>query len=251
MRKVFVPVEQISEDTIIISGEDVAHIRDVLRMKPDDEIVVSAGKGINYNCRIDLIEKNEIRLDIISQEPDIAELPVKISLYQSLPKSDKLELVIQKAVELGVCEVIPVRSARSVVKLDDAKAEKKRLRWQKIAEEASKQAGRGAVPEVLPVMSFDEAVKRASSSEGVFIPYELSEEYGSLSNLEKEIRSGIKSISVFIGPEGGFERSEVEAVTKAGGKAISLGHRILRTETASIAVLAYIMFVAEMHYNKQ
>ena len=245
MRKVFVPVEQISEDTIIISGEDVAHIRDVLRMKPDDEIVVSAGKGINYNCRIDLIEKDEIRLDIVSQEPDIAELPIRISLYQSLPKSDKLELVIQKAVELGACEVIPVRSSRCVVKLDDSKAEKKRQRWQKIAEEASKQAGRGAVPEVLPVMSFDEAVKRASSSEGIFIPYELSEEYGSLSNLEKEIRSGIKSISVFIGPEGGFDEKEAEAASESGIRLFSLGRRILRTETAALVFLSWIVLKSE------
>ncbi|MCR4605152.1 MAG: 16S rRNA (uracil(1498)-N(3))-methyltransferase [Eubacterium sp.] len=249
MRKIFVPAEQIVGDVIFVRGEDVTHMRDVLRMKPGNSVVASCGRGTNYLCEITSVGDDEIKLSVKNEEPDIAELPVKISLYQSLPKSDKLELVIQKAVELGAAEVIPVRSARSVVKLDAAKAEKKHIRWQKIAEGASKQAGRGEICEVLPVMDFDGAVKKASESECILIPYELSEDYEGLKSIQRSIESGAKSIAVFIGPEGGFERSEVEAVVDAGGRAISLGHRILRTETAAIAVLAHIMFVVEM-YNK-
>ena len=244
MRRVFVPIEQVGEDAITICGDDVKHMRDVLRMKEGDSITATCGRGVDYRCEIASVGDDVITLSIVDQEADASELPVKISLYQALPKSDKLELVIQKAVELGVYEVIPMRTSRCVVKLDDAKAEKKQVRWQKISEEAAKQSGRGIVPEVCPVMNFDDAVKRASSCDRILIPYELSEDF-SADRLRESIKDGAKEIAVFIGSEGGFERSEVETVINAGGVEISLGHRILRTETAAITVLAHLMLTIE------
>ena len=257
MRRVFVPPEQVGEDRIIVRGDDVKHMRDVLRMGEGDEVIVTCGRGTDYQCEITSIGESEIALAIREETPEVAELPVKISLYQALPKGDKLELVIQKAVELGVYEVIPVRTARCVVRLDEAKASKKQLRWQKIAEEAAKQSGRGIVPEILPVMDFQDAVERAKSSDHILIPYELCEDYSLTDRLRSSIREDAqdagkkisghpsKSIAVFIGSEGGFERSEVELVEKNGGEQISLGHRILRTETAAIAVLAHLMLTIE------
>ena len=216
MRRVFVPPEQVGEDRIIVRGDDVKHMRDVLRMGEGDEVIVTCGRGTDYRCEIASIGEAEIALAIREETPDVAELPVKISLYQALPKGDKLELVIQKAVELGVYEVIPVRTARCVVRLDEAKATKKQLRWQKIAEEAAKQSGRGIVPEILPVMDFQDAVERAKSSDHILIPYELCEDYSLTDRLRSSIREDmpyaggqsaekdtirhpLKSIAVFIG----------------------------------------------------
>ena len=245
MRRIFVPPEQVGEDRIVIYGEDVRHIRDVLRMSSGDTVVVTCGRGMDYHCVIDSIGEDEIGLVIDREVPDSSELPVKISLYQALPKGDKLELVIQKAVELGANEIIPIRTARCVVKLDEEKARKKGIRWQRIAEEAAKQSGRGIVPKVQPVMDFEDAVERARSADRMWIPYELCEEYSQMDRLRTGIREGVREIAVFIGAEGGFERSEVEAVVTAGGEEISLGHRILRTETAAIAVLAHLMLTVE------
>ena len=245
MRRIFVPLGQVSEDGISVIGDDVKHIRDVLRMKPGDSITATCGRGVDYHCEIERIDTGEIFLRIKDETPDASELPVKISLYQALPKGDKLELIIQKAVELGVYEVVPVRTARCVVKLDDVKASKKQIRLQKIAEEAAKQSGRGIVPEVKPVTDFSDAVKMLASSDHIFIPYELCEDYALAERLSKSVCEGVKSIAVFIGPEGGFESSEVESVRQAGGEEISLGHRILRTETAAIAVLAHLMMTIE------
>ena len=245
MRRVFVPPEQVGEDQIIIRGDDVKHLRDVLRMTEGSPVTATCGRGMDYHCEIDSVEEEEIVLRILEAVPDVAELPVKISLYQALPKGDKLELIIQKAVELGVAEIIPVRTARCVVRLDEAKAAKKLPRWQKIAEEAAKQSGRGLVPEVLPVTDFDSAVKRAAKTGCILIPYELCEDFSTIDRLRDSISETPCSIAVFIGSEGGFERSEVEQVLAAGGEEISLGHRILRTETAAIAVLAHLMLTIE------
>ena len=245
MRRIFVPMESIGESGINVTGDDVKHIRDVLRMKTGDSITVTCGRGVDYQCEIESIDTEEILLKILEETPDISELPVRISLYQALPKSDKLELIIQKAVELGVYEVIPVRTARCVVKLDAAKAAKKQIRYQKISEEAAKQSGRGIVPEILPVMDLSAAVKRAEASDHILIPYELCEDYSLADRLRKSVSEGASSIAVFIGPEGGFESGEVDEVRAAGGEEISLGHRILRTETAAIAVLAHLMLTVE------
>ena len=245
MRRIFVPMEQIHDDSITVTGDDVKHIRDVLRMRPGDEITATCGRGVAYHCSIDTLGSDEVILKVLDEKPDISELPVRISLYQALPKGDKLDLIIQKAVELGVYEVIPVRTARCVVRLDEAKAAKKQLRLQKIAEEAAKQSGRGMIPGILPVTDHADAVKRAASCDHVFIPYELCEDHSLSGRFKSVIDEGAESIAVFIGPEGGFETGEVDEVRRAGGEVISLGHRILRTETAAIAVLSHLMMTIE------
>ena len=244
MPRFFVDQSKIQEDCIVIQGNDVNHIRNVLRMRPGDELSLSDGRGTDYFCRILSIERDEIRLSIENSWNSYVELPVKLYLFQGLPKADKMELIIQKAVELGVYEIIPVRTNRVIVKLDEKKETKKIARWQQIAEGGAKQSGRGIIPEVKPVMSFSEALAYAKNLEGVLIPYEKAE------GIEKtrEIIAGLKgrkSIGIFIGPEGGFDETEVEAAMAANVLPVPLAKRILRTETAGLAMLSILMFEFE------
>lgn len=245
MRRLFVSPEQIDRDMIHVLGDDVKHIKDVLRMKVGDEVIATCGRGIDYVCGIFVIEEEEIILHIQKEVPDVSELPVKLTLFQALPKGDKMELIIQKAVELGVTEIVPVRTKRCVVKLAGEKAQKKVSRWQKIAEEAAKQSGRGVVPDVRDITDFDDAIRKAERCGHIFIPYELCEDAVSVQSIKDVICSGVKSIGVFIGAEGGFETGEVDQVVNAGGEMISLGQRILRTETAAIAVMSVLMMMIE------
>lgn len=237
---------QVSADSVIIRGDDVNHIRNVLRMHPGEEIIVCDGEGTDHYCRIEELKEREIICSIIQSSPTASELDTRIYLFQGMPKKDKLELIIQKAVELGVYQIIPVMTKRVIVKLDDERKEAKKLeRWQAIAESAAKQSGRGIVPQVIAPMSFKKALETAAELDVNLIPYENAD--SSESGMEgsravvKELK-GQKSIGVFIGPEGGFENSEIEEAVKAGFKCISLGRRILRTETAGLAILSVIMF---------
>ena len=172
------------------------------------------------------------------------ELPVKLYLFQGLPKGDKMELIIQKAVELGVYEIIPVRTKRVVVKLDEKKETKKIARWQQIAESGAKQSGRGIIPEVKPVMSFKDAIDYAKNLEGVLIPYEKAEGMNKTREIIKGLK-GKKSVGIFIGPEGGFDEQEIEAAMNSGVEPVTLGRRILRTETAGLTMLSILMFEFE------
>ena len=172
------------------------------------------------------------------------ELPVKLYLFQGLPKADKMEFIIQKAVELGVYEIIPVRTNRVIVKLDEKKEAKKIARWQQIAEGGAKQSGRGRIPEVKPVMALSEALTYAKNLEGVLIPYEKAEGIGKTREIIGGLK-GKKSVGIFIGPEGGFDEKEVEAAMEAGALPVTLGKRILRTETAGLAMLSVLMFEFE------
>ena len=171
-------------------------------------------------------------------------MPVKIVLFQALPKKDKMEWIIQKAVELGAAEIVPVSSRRCVVRLDDKKKEKKLARWQTIVEAAAKQSGRGKIPEIHTVLSFSQALSYAEELDTVLIPYELSDNMAESVEVMKKAAGG-RSIGIFIGPEGGFERSEVEAAMEAGAAPVSLGKRILRTETAGMTALSVLMFLIE------
>ena len=234
----FVPVEQIFENTAEIAGDDVNHIKNVLRMGTGGHIMITDGRGMDYHCIIRGIGPDRVLLDIEKKEPVRTELPVEIVLFQALPKADKMELIIQKAVELGAARIVPVRTRRSVVRLDDKKAEKKRQRWQSIAEAAAKQSGRGIVPEVGEVVSFGEACTQA---------YELYDDMSETAKTMSQILQGA-SIGIFIGPEGGFERGEVEQAMEAGALPVSLGRRILRTETAGLAILSVLMFQIEKDY---
>lgn len=245
MYQFFVEPDQISEQTVLILGNDVNHIKNVLRMKPGEEISVSNGlDGIEYQCRISRLEEDRIVCDLLQVEEDDAELPARVHLYQGLPKADKMELIVQKAVELGVYEIIPVETKRCVVKLDQKKAQSKIARWQAIAEAAAKQSKRGIIPRVSPLLTYREAIKQAAAMDVKMIPYEHAEGMAAT----KEILSGLEpgqDIAVFIGPEGGFEEEEVSKALAEGIVPVTLGKRILRTETAGFTVMAWIMYQLE------
>ena len=245
MYRFFVEPEQVGEKEITITGSDVNHIKNVLRMKPEETILISSGENLEYTCYIRELKEEEIIAHIMYVQESGYELLSRLYLFQGLPKSDKMELIIQKAVELGVHEIIPVASKRAVVKLDARKEEKKRTRWQAISESAAKQSKRMYVPEVRKVMSFSQAVEYAGQLDVVLVPYELAKGMGETREIIGKIKKG-QSVGIFIGPEGGFEEAEVElAVEKANAKAITLGKRILRTETAGLTVLSILMFTLE------
>ena len=233
-----------SDRSVVITGEDVNHVKNVLRLKENDELIVSDGRGRDYHCRISGITNEEVVADICDICDNFSELSTEITLFQGFPKGDKMELIIQKTVELGVTRIVPVMTKRTVVKLDDKKAKKKTERYNMIAESAAKQSGRGMIPEVTMPVSFAEAVSMAEKLDMNIIPYEEAEGVEYSRNIIKNIK-GKKSLGIFIGPEGGFAREEVEKVLDAGVSAITLGHRILRTETAGMAVISIIMFELE------
>ena len=249
MYQFFVEPSQIQGNKIIITGKDVNHIRNVLRMKPGEEISVKNGsEDKEYRCGIEELGEEEIICELRFIKEEGVELPSKIYLFQGLPKGDKMELILQKAVELGVYEVIPVASKRAVVKLDEKKAKSKAQRWQGIAQAAAKQSKRGIVPRIHEVMSFEEAVQYSRCAQVRLIPYELAEEKGQNMEKTKGIIGSIKpgeDVAVFIGPEGGFAREEIQEALGEGLVPITLGKRILRTETAGMAVLAILMYHLE------
>ena len=234
-------------DTLTITGSEVNHIRNVLRMKTGDEISVSNGQDEReYRYGIERMEEDAVYLRLRFIKEDKVELPVKVYLFQGLPKSDKMDLIVQKAVELGVYAVIPVRTDRSVLKLDEGKAAKKTARWQSIAEAAAMQSRRKVSPRVFEPMSMKEAVRFAvENTDRRCIPYELQEDPSGTGKLLESLREG-ESLSVFIGPEGGFEPKEIALAQENGIEPISLGRRILRTETAGMAFLAWLVYILEI-----
>ena len=243
----FVEPSQIhtNDNTVIILGSDVNHIKNVLRMKPGEEIAVSnGGDGREYRCGIKELNEESILCELRFIKEDGVELLSRVHLYQGLPKADKMELIIQKTVELGVAEIIPVAMKRCVVKLDDKKGRQKTERWQAIAEAAAKQSKRGIIPVVREPISFAEAVKEASNMEVKLLPYELAEGMGATKKILENLPKGA-DIAVFIGPEGGFAPEEAEAAKAAGIEPVTLGKRILRTETAGLTVMAWIMYQLE------
>ena len=249
----FVESFQVHTDYVEILGGDVKHIRNVLRMKAGEKITISDGFGHEYLCRITELADEWVRAEIQEQREVAAELPSRLILFQCLPKGDKMELIIQKAVELGAAEIVPVSSRRCVAKLDARKEENKRKRWQAIAESAAKQSGRAVVPKVKPAVDFGQALKQAGELDVRLIPYECADELledGQSSAMQKtretldSIRRG-QSVGIFIGPEGGLEKEEVAAAIKAGAKPVTLGKRLLRTETAGLCILSVLMFRLE------
>ena len=231
--------------SVIIRGNDVNHIKNVLRMRPGEEVAVSNGiDGREYRCGILALEEDCVRLELRFIKEDGVELPAKIYLFQGLPKADKMELIIQKAVELGAFQVIPVAMKRCVVKLDEKKADSKIKRWQGIVEAAAKQSKRGVIPTVAPVMSYAQAVKMASEMDLKLVPYELAEGMEQTKQLIESVKPG-QRIAIFIGPEGGFDPEEIRTATEAGIHPITLGKRILRTETAGFTTIAWLMYQLE------
>lgn len=248
MQHFFVPPSQVGETEIVITGSDVNHMKNVLRMKNGEELSVSDGNNCRYLCRVReyCVDKGreEAVLTILKKQENDTELPSKLYLFQGLPKQDKMEFIIQKAVELGIYQIVPVVTKRCVVKLDEKKIQNKTKRWQEIAKSAAKQSGRGLVPEIRKVMPWKEALKAAGELDVLLIPYELAEGMTRTKDILASIRPG-QSVGIFIGPEGGFEKEEVGEALEAGAEAITLGRRILRTETAGITTLSVLMFQLE------
>ncbi|MCR5119822.1 MAG: 16S rRNA (uracil(1498)-N(3))-methyltransferase [Lachnospiraceae bacterium] len=235
-------------DVIRIEGSDVNHIKNVLRMKAGEELSVSVkGDDREYRCGIEEIRDDEVICSLRFIKEEGVELPFKITLFQGLPKADKMELIIQKAVELGAYEIVPVKTERSIVKFDEKKAAQKRERWQGISEAAAKQSRRAVIPEVTMPQSMKDAAAYAKDMTIACIPYELVEGMEGTKRFIEEMRSKKSgTLGIFIGPEGGFTKEEVELAEAAGVKPVSLGRRILRTETAGMTMLSIIMYNLEV-----
>ena len=245
MHHFFVSPEQIGEDSITVTGPDVNHIRNVLRMQPGDEVGICTGEDDrDFRCRIETLGQDHITLRILWVEQAKAELPCSIWLFQGLPKSDKMEMIIQKAVELGAARIVPVRMHRSVVQLSESKAQAKEKRWNAISLSAAKQCKRQLVPQIGPVLDFDKALEAARELDVLLLPYERAEGMAYTRKVLSKIRPA-QSVGIFIGPEGGFEDTEVQKLAAAGAFTVTLGRRILRTETAPLTILSMLALLLE------
>ncbi len=243
MHQFFVEDHQIGKEYITITGADVNHIRNVLRMKQGERIRVSNQEGRDYFCEITEVGEDFVQADIVSEDESGTELPSRIYLFQALPKGDRMETVIEKAVELGVYEIIPVAMKYCVVKLDEKKAAVRVKRWQAIAESAAKQSKRSIIPVVHPVMTYREALEYANACDIRLVPYENELGMKGTKAAFAKVKSGC-SISVMIGPEGGFSEEEINAARETMD-VISLGKRILRTDTAGICTMSMLMMTLE------
>jgi len=239
----FVDKKAIVENEIHITGIDVNHIKNVLRMKEGDEARISDSQYF-YTAKIISLSKEEVILKSLNKTKINTELPVHISLFQGLPKQDKMDMICMKNVELGVCEIIPFMASRTVVKLDNTKSEKKQKRWQQIAEGAAKQSNRGVIPQIRKVATFSEAINMAQEADVILCPYERAQGISATRAVMSQIKTPQK-IAVFVGPEGGFEESEVASLREVGAKIITLGNRILRTETAGMYMLSVLSYLTE------
>ena len=238
MAKFFVSNSSIKDNKVFIDGENANHIINVLRLKIEDEIEISSGDGFDYICKIEEISKDNLVAKIIDCFGNESEPNIKITLYQALPKADKMELIIQKCIELGIDEIVPVNTDRAIVKLA-GKEDKKIARWNKIAESAAKQSRRGKIPKVTNVINFNEAIEKSKDNHLNIIPYE-KEKNNTIKNVCKNFED--TKIGVFIGPEGGFSEKEIELAIKNNILPITLGKRILRTETAGFITTAILLY---------
>lgn len=244
MYNFFVASDNKNDDCYFITGSDFNHIKNVLRMSVGEQFLVSC-EDTSDLCKIESIEIDTIVAKIVEENYQSTNLPIKIHLFQGLPKSDKLELIIQKAVELGVATITPVSMKRSIVKIDDKKKKSKQERWQAIAEAAAKQSKRTSVPQICDILTYKEFIARAKDLDLLLVPYECAEGMTATKEALSQIKAGM-SVGIIIGPEGGFETKEIDAALEMGGKIISLGSRILRTETAAITSVAMCMLYSEM-----
>lgn len=227
--------EEIESSEYSLFGEDGRHIAKSLRMKQGENLTLCSPSGTVHNCVVEKVEGDFVGVRILSSEQSEAEPSVKVTLYQALPKGDKMEFIIQKAVEIGVTEIVPVISSRCVSRPDQKSLSKKLLRWQKIAKQAAMQSGRGIVPKVKDAVPFEKGVENAKGEKVIF--YELGGE-----SVKDILSDKQKEISIFIGSEGGFSGDEVDLVLKNGGRKATLGKRILRAETAPLVALSVIMY---------
>ena len=239
----FIKPEQAAAHEVAIIGSDVNHIKNVLRMKVGEQICVNDGSH-EYLCSIAKLDAEEVTAKIEQVSETTSELPSRIVLFQGLPKADKMETIIQKCVELGVHEIVPVQMKRCVVKLDCKKEEAKRKRWQAISESAAKQSKRSIIPHVSEVLSFKQALEKAKELDVLLLPYECAEGMAYTRMVVSKIKPG-QSVGIFIGPEGGFDGDELKLASEAECNIITLGKRILRTETAGMMLMSVIMYNME------
>ncbi|MCD8151638.1 MAG: 16S rRNA (uracil(1498)-N(3))-methyltransferase [Clostridiales bacterium] len=243
MHQFFVEDSQIGKEYVTITGGDVNHIKNVLRMRAGEKIRVSSASGQDYFCEIAEMTDDFVQADILDEEVPGTELSAKIYLFQALPKGDRMDYIVQKAVELGVYEIIPVAMQYCVVKLDEKRAEKKVKRWQAISESAAKQSKRSIIPKVRPVITYDDALAYANTCDVRLVPYENEKGMEATEAALNRLKPG-QSVSILIGPEGGFSADEIEEA-RTTMNAISLGRRILRTDTAAICALSAVMLRLE------
>jgi 16S rRNA (uracil1498-N3)-methyltransferase len=237
MQKLF--IDYIPENEIVLEGEQARHIAKSLRMKVGDMLTVNDSNGNDYGCAIKEITKETVVLSVCYQQAVESEPDCSVTIYQGNPKGSKLEDIIQKCVELGAVKIVPVLTKRCVSRPDEKSARKKTERYNKIALEAAQQSGRGIVPEVCELISLKSAAEK-DNSEAKIIFYE-----GGGEPIRSLVNENAKSVSIYIGPEGGFEKEEVELLISYGAKAATLGKRILRTQTAPVAALSAIMLITE------
>lgn len=230
--------DEINEDNLCLTGADAHHVGFSLRMKPGEQLTLCCG-GIDYDCEISSITGDSVYLDLIEKHPCEAEPDINVTLFQAVPKLDKLEFIIQKSVELGVSRIVPVLTRRCISRPDSRDFEKKLKRLTKIAEEAAKQSGRGIIPEVVPIVSYKTALEMMNSLDKTIMFYEAD---GGKPFREVDF-SGAKNIGLVIGSEGGFDSDEVKMAVDAGAERVWLGKRILRCETAPITGLSILMFL--------
>lgn len=250
MTQIFADLSNLQDGMLAIGGEDYNHIKNVLRMHPGEKLAVRGTDQGSDEYVFEIVSFSDGRVNCrqLSVKQSETELAARVILFQGLPKADKMDFIVQKTVEMGAAEIVPVEMHRSIVKLAGDKRRKRAARWQTIAEAAAKQSKRAVIPQVREIMTFKEALSyAASSADLVLVPYEAmadSRETGTRSLLEA-LEPG-RTVAVFVGPEGGFEESEIEAALESGAKTISLGRRILRTETAALAFLAFLIYRFEL-----
>jgi len=247
MYNFFVDGSSRSGNSFRIRGKDHNHICNVLRMQVGDTFLVSC-EGISCLCRLEYIEDDTVVAEIVEEDYRNTELPVHFYLFQGLPKGDKLELIIQKTVELGAAGIIPVEMSRCIMKLDEKKKKARRERWQSIAESAAKQSKRNVVPEVSDVMTYKQAMAKASEMDLFLVPYENERGMTATREALARIKPGM-SVGILIGPEGGFDEKEIELAREVGAAIISLGKRILRAETAAVTAVGLGMLHVEMNLD--
>ena len=247
MPKFFVKNNQIENNTIQILGTDVNHIKNVLRLKENDEIeICDSDEQQSYLCKITKLEEGFVKCDIVNKIEESRESNIEVTIFQGLPKADKMELIIQKSVELGVYDITPVEMARCVVKLNDKDKTKKIERWNKISEVAAKQSQRDIIPKINNIIKISELANIISQYDGIILAYEKEKDYTIKQELQKLKMQNAQKIGIVIGPEGGLEEKEVEMLKNNGASVITLGKRILRTETVALNVLSNIIYEFEM-----
>jgi len=246
MPKFFVKNEQIENETIWIQGEDVKHIKDVLRLKIGEEICIcNVEEAKNYLCKIEAFQTSKIQCSIQEKLASVAEPSVQVSVFQALPKQEKMEWILQKATELGMQELVPVATKYCVVKLDEKDKRKKQERWQKIVESAAKQSGRDRIPKVLLPTTIAEVSKQVPEFDVFLLAYEKEYTHTLKQELKKIAKCKNAKIGIFIGPEGGISEEEVKLLQESGAKIVTLGKRILRTETVALNMLSNILYELE------